>query len=238
VHMQKLMIFMPVVTLCLTAVAQESQPSPSEVPVAGAVPRNDSGEIDTSAPSNYASQSTPPPSSITPIRKSTTRTLSIFVLAGNGAMNSLHSRSSAPLVVEIRDHQNAPVEGAEVILQLPTTGPSGFFPGQQLTWTGTTDANGQVIAASFTPNQDKGRFDIQVTARYAGSLSHTVISQTNAFRAVALDSPRHSTHSRIWKVAAVAGACGSAGGIVWALHGSGKPSVSLQPGSISIGTPR
>ena len=237
-RIQKMMIFMPVVALCLTAVAQESQPSPSEALMAGAVPRNDSGEIDTSPPSKYASEGAAPASSITPIRKSTTRTLGIFVLAGDGAVNSLHSRLSAPLVIEIRDHQNAPVEGAEVILQLPTTGPSGFFPGQQLTWTGTTDANGQVAAASFTPNQEKGRFDIQVTARYAGSLSHTVISQTNAFRAVALDSPRHSTRSRMWKVAAVAGACGAAGGIVWALHGGGKPSVSLQPGPISIGIPR
>jgi hypothetical protein len=181
------------------------------------------------------SQPQKPADAATPVSPNTARHLNIFVLVGDRAVNSIASGSATSVIVEVRDERNLPVEGAEVVFQLPSVGPSGFFPDERSTWTGRTDFNGQVIAPKYTPNRQKGRFAIQITASRAGVAAHAVVAQTNSFQSVVEATPRHSGW---WKALIVAGACGAAaGGIVWATRGGGN-SVTLNPGSVSIGAPR
>lgn len=166
------------------------------------------------------------------------RSLNVFVLVGNRSVNSIHSRSATAPVVEVRDERNLPLQGAEVVFHLPAVGPSGFFTGQQLTWTGRTDANGQVVAAGFSPNHQPGRFAIRVTANYGGRLARAMIAQSNSIRPVGPDQ-RVAKRSGWWKVAAVTGVGGAVGGVVWATRrGVDRPTVVLQPGTVSFGGPR
>lgn len=164
--------------------------------------------------------------------------LNIFILVGNDAVNSIASRSASQIILEVRDRQSLPVEGAEVKIQLPAAGPGGAFQDHTQSWTGRTDANGQVVVPAFTPNQEPGRFKINVVARYAGTVGTASFIQTNSTADVAIGS-RHSNRRRLWKIVAIAGAAGVVGGIVWATHsGDGKNTVVLQPGVIAVGAPR
>ena len=169
------------------------------------------------------------------------KTLSVFVLQGNGAVNSIGSKSAAPIVIEVRDERSLPVDGAEVVVQLPQAGPSGFFPGAQLSWTGKTDASGQAVV-SLTPNQNAGRFSIQVVATSAGRIGRTVITQTNSTKAASAEAggqAKHS-HTKTWIILGIVAAGAATGIAIWATHdsGSSQTSVGLQPGPIAIGAPR
>lgn len=169
-----------------------------------------------------------------------TGALKLFILQGAGARNSIHDRTALQTVVEVRDEFNQPVRGAEVVFQLPADGPGGHFAGQQLGWTGKTDANGQVAATSFTPNAKTGPFNIQVSATHGPKVGYAVVSQTNSLAPINRESvTRRGKSGRWWKVAAVAGAAAAAGGIAWGVRRAGnRPDVVLQPGTISLGGPR
>jgi hypothetical protein len=178
---------------------------------------------------------------VKPAVRSAAQGLKLYVLVGEQAVNSISNQSATAPIVEVRDERNLPIAGAEVVFQLPSSGPGGYFPNQQLTWTGTTDANGQVVTAGLTPNREAGPFLIRVRATYGGRSADTVVHQRNAQRAVSLEdsTTTRKRSGKWWKIAAVAGAGGAVGGIVWATQrGSGNPTVLLQPGTISFGGPR
>lgn len=167
--------------------------------------------------------------------------LKIFVLQGSGAHNSVRDRTTTQTVVEVRDEFNQPVRGAEVAFELPTAGPGGFFTGQKLAWTGKTDAQGQVAANAFVPNDKPGRFNIQVRAAHGPKVGYAFVSQTNSLAPIADGklSPKNGMPG--WaKAAIVIGAAAAAGGIVWGVRRGGGDGgkVVLQPGAISLGGPR
>jgi len=58
------------------------------------------------------------------------QSLKIVPLAGNGESNDLERRVMAPLVVEVLDLQDRPIEGAEVVFRFPLHGPSAVVAGQ------------------------------------------------------------------------------------------------------------
>lgn len=165
--------------------------------------------------------------------------LHIFVLQGNGAVNSIRERTVRQPVVEVRDEFNQPVRGADVVFQLPLGGPGGYFMGQKLGWSGKTDANGQAVAPGLVPNDTPGRYNIRVSATHGSRMGQAMVTQTNSLRPVPLEVPRRGRISGWWKAAAVIGAGAAAGGIVWGLRrGNGTPTVVLQPGTVSFGGPR
>ncbi len=57
------------------------------------------------------------------------RASSSCVLAGNGEMNDLERRVMAPLVVQVLDQNDRPMEGAEVVFRFPISGPGATFTG-------------------------------------------------------------------------------------------------------------
>jgi hypothetical protein len=169
------------------------------------------------------------------------QSLRVITLAGNGEMNELDRKIMAPLVVDILDRNDRPVEGADVVFRFPLKGPGASFSNGEKSRTVRTNADGQAAAMGWMANSEIGRFQVHVTASRGNELGETVISMANVGRIVEeTKSKRKSGWSSRWvKIAIVAGAAGAAAGIILATQGGGStPTVSASPGSPTIGGPR
>src|SRR6266567_1810762 len=83
--------------------------------------------------------------------------LKIAVLEGDNAVNSIPLNQSVTPIVEVRDENEFPVEGATVVFTLPASGPGGFFPENRSTFTARSDLQGQA-SAPFVLNGFAGKF--------------------------------------------------------------------------------
>jgi hypothetical protein len=138
------------------------------------------------------------------------------------------------VVVEVRDENARPVESADVVFELPATGPGGVFEGQQHQFRARATVQGQA-GATYTPNAQAGRFGIKVTATLGNRTGSTIITQTNSLRPATVEKSGVRKF-RWWKVALIAGAGAAVAGIVLATRGS-TPTVTLTPGRPTFGTP-
>src|SRR5687768_10048746 len=75
--------------------------------------------------------------------------LRVIALEGNGAVNYIPIRSATVPVVEVRDQDDRPIEGASVIFKLPTSGPGATFASGQSIFTTITDHRGQAAAQGY-----------------------------------------------------------------------------------------
>lgn len=105
--------------------------------------------------------------------------LKVIVLEGQNGVNNIRAPMAMDLVVEVRDENDRPIEGATVNFQMPLMGPSGGFEGGVRNKETTTNAQGQA-AATYTPNEELGRFTVQVKAMQTGKTGMTTIMQQNA----------------------------------------------------------
>src|SRR5262249_35756374 len=119
-------------------------------------------------------------------------------------------------IVEIRDDQGRPIEGAAVTFFLGSQGPGGTFANGANTQTVTTGRSGQATARGIHLNPQPGPFEIRVTASYQGQTVTEMIRQRN----VAGISTSHATglSGKAWLILGLAGA-GIAGGVIAAKHG-------------------
>jgi hypothetical protein len=163
--------------------------------------------------------------------------LTIYVLEGQGEAHDVKQRVTATLVVEVRDENGQPVDGAKVLFELPAVGPGGSFPGQIFTATATTNSQGQA-AVTFTPNMEAGRYNIKVSATFGNRMGRATIRQSNGARALKSSADTKSGIFKFawWKVAVLAGA-GAGIGIALATRGSSGSSVTLIPGTPTFGAP-
>lgn len=159
--------------------------------------------------------------------------LKIVVLKGEGAVNSIKSRTATPPVVEVRDEEDKPVAGAEVVFQLPAGGPGAVFNGWMRTQTARTDAQGQAEAQGMTPNDQAGRFNIKVTATHGKRTASVVVAQSNAIGANGAQA--RSSRKTLWVVIGVAAAAALAGGIAASRNGSDSAAPTTAPIGISAG---
>ncbi len=170
--------------------------------------------------------------------------LKIVVVEGEGAVNNIRTRSATAPVVEVRDENDKPVAGAEVIFQLPPAGPGGVFHGWMRTQTVRSDENGRAAASGYAPNDQAGRFNIKVTATLGNRTGSAVISQTNVYRGGGGGPGISSARSGWWKILVGVGAAGAVIGAVAATRGNGTASattsrpITITPGPITVGTPR
>lgn len=160
--------------------------------------------------------------------------LAIYVLEGQNEIHDIRAPITAMTVVEVRDENGIPIEGADVTFELPRTGPGGAFAGQASSYTGKTNSQGQV-SATFQPNALTGRFTIQVTAKFGNRTGHAVIMQTNARRAGVAEPKSGLFKFAWWKVAVLAG-IGATVAILVTRGGSGS-SPTLIPGTPTFGAP-
>ena len=175
--------------------------------------------------------------------------LKILALAGNGEMNDLERKVMAPLVIQVLDQNDRPVEGAEVVFRFPLNGPGATFTGGKTSQTVRCNGTGEAAAVNWMANGEVGTFDIHVTATYGNEVGETTLKMQNVSRIVEAQGTNKRAKQSHWysptwvKVAIVAGAAAAAVGIVLATRGGGHSSssntvpITITPGSPSVGQP-
>jgi hypothetical protein len=160
--------------------------------------------------------------------------LKILVLEGQDGVNNIRAPMPANIVVEVRDDNDRPVEGAKVNFQLPLMGPSGGFEGGVRNKEATTTIQGQA-AVSYTPNMELGRFTIQVKAAQGGRGGMTTIRQQNASTSEAGQNKSWVRRHKVLLIVIAAAALGLGLGI--GLTRGGKSSSSSGGITITPGVP-
>lgn len=168
----------------------------------------------------------------------TVENLKILVLEGQHSVNNTTRHIGIQPVVEVRDENDRPVEGATVIFRLPPSGPGGSFPGNSLTMTVRTNAQGQAGASGFVPNDQQGRFDLHVTASLQNGIGEATISQTNSLSSLSLLPPVKAKTPIFRNKYLYIGAGAAIGvGIALALtlgHSNSTKQVTIAPGAVTI----
>jgi hypothetical protein len=174
------------------------------------------------------------------------QSLKIRVLAGNGETNDLERRVMAPLVVQVVDPNDRPMEGADVVFRFPITGPSATFAGGKSSVTVRTSGVGQAAAVNWAANGQVGTFEVHVNASYGNQVGETTVSMSNATHVV--PQVKQSTAKGWWshrwvKVAVIGGAALAIGlGVYFGTRGGGSKSsgstVTINPGSPGVGAPQ
>lgn len=172
--------------------------------------------------------------------------IKINVISGEGAVNNVAMRVAAQPVVEVVDDAGAPIEGAEVIFQVPAAGPGGSFFGGMTTQTQRTDDKGRAQMNGFTPNDFYGKFQILIRATAGGASAETIVRQSNGAGPNRSGSSASSggSNKKKWAIAAaiiagaaIAGGVAAAGGDSNGTTTTRRP-VSIGAGPITVGAPR
>ncbi|HBY58444.1 MAG TPA: hypothetical protein DEH78_01395 [Solibacterales bacterium] len=171
--------------------------------------------------------------------------LTILVLEGSNATNLIPLKQGVPPVVEVRDRNERPIEGAEVTFELPPTGASGLFPNKELRKTVRTNTQGQAVAAGFAPNEVAGRFAIKVSARFGPFVAQATIQQSNVLDLAEAIRPPGKGKKKWYLL--IGGAAAGAGTGIWLSRRNGgtggsappaTPTVTVTPGTVTVGGPR
>ncbi len=167
--------------------------------------------------------------------------LKIVVLKGEGAVNSIKARTATPPAVEVRDDQDKPVSGAEVVFHLPAGGPGAVFNGWMRTQTARTGPEGQAEAQGMTPNDQPGRFNIKVTASQGKRTGSVIVAQSNAVGANGAQAGK--SRKALWVVLGLAAAGAVGGGIAATRNGNDKSTpttvpITISPGTVTVAGPR
>ena len=174
------------------------------------------------------------------------KNLKILVLAGNGEMNDLERRVMAPLVVQVLDQNDRPVEGAEVVFRFPGSGPGATFQGGKTAQTVRSNGTGEAAAVNWLASNEVGTFEVHVTATYGNEFGETTIKMSNVTRIVEGVKKGKQAHwySPTWvKVALIGGVAGAVVGIVLATRGgshsagAGTVPITVTPGPPTVGHP-
>ena len=172
--------------------------------------------------------------------------LRVLILEGANAVNSIPNRSATFPVVEVRDENDLPVEGAEVVFELPSTGPGGTFPNQKNTYSGRTNLQGQV-RAPYLMNALAGEFDVKVNATIGSRTGKVTISQVHSMKTPEELAVKKRRWYKDWRVWAVAGGVSATAIILATRGGSSTPTgttapapttITIIPGGPSIAGPR
>jgi hypothetical protein len=159
--------------------------------------------------------------------------LNVAVIEGNNAVNSIPLLRSVTPVVEVRDQNDFPVEGATVVFILPEHGPGGTFLKTLTTYTTVSDAHGQATAP-FVVNNVPGKFQIMVTATLGNRRGEATVTQTNTTGSYIGPALPHRSWYKKWPTWAIIGGAATAGIVAWVvLRGSGsssKTTVTITPG--------
>lgn len=174
-------------------------------------------------------QARPTPGQVKP------RSLSVVPLEGEGAVNFIPLRTATAPVVEVRDENDKPVEGATVVFKLPSSGPSGYFPGQEQTQTTVTDYRGQAGARGYMMNDQPGKFVIDITATYQDRVGQLLMTQTNSVDRVAPEATKRGGKGK-WITLLILGGAGAGAAAYFGLRDNSSP-LSISPGPVVITAP-
>jgi hypothetical protein len=107
--------------------------------------------------------------------------LRIVILEGEDVSNNIKERTAREPIVQVEDENHKPVAGAAVLFTITSQSGNagGSFLNGAKTFSGQTDANGQIHAQGFHPNGHAGQLHINVTASKGNLSAHSTIAQTN-----------------------------------------------------------
>jgi hypothetical protein len=173
---------------------------------------------------------------------STSEGLKIVVVRGDGNRNNIRLKSAEDLVVKVVDTGDKPVPGAEVVFQVPPTGPSGRFYDWLQTQTVKTDTDGMAKAAGFTPNDEPGKWHMRVSAQQGARSATALVPQVN-IHGDGTTASSGKSRKKLWITLGVIGVAAIAGGVIAASSGdsettTAKRPVVIAPGPITVGGPR
>ena len=170
--------------------------------------------------------------------------LQIVIVEGEGAINNVKQRVNREPIVQVEDENHKPVAGAAIIFFLPNDGPGGTFANGSMTFTTTSNAQGQAVARGIRFNNQAGSMQIRVSASFAGQTASAVITQTNVLGVAASGASvgGMSLGVKLLIIGAVVGG-GIAAGVVLANRGGGSPppnptTITITPGIVSVGGPQ
>jgi hypothetical protein len=172
------------------------------------------------------------------------RSLKVIALAGDREMNDMERRVMAPLVVQVTDQNDRPVEAANVVFRFPLNGPGATFADQKTSKTVRTNGQGQAAATGWMANGQTGTFQVHVTASYGNQIGEVVVSMTNVTRITGEGRSfrRHrSWYSSKWvKIALIVGGAAVVTGIILLVknRGSSTQPITVSPGSPTVGAPQ
>jgi hypothetical protein len=171
--------------------------------------------------------------------------LKLLVLSGNGEMNDLERRVMAPLVVQVLDQNDRPVEGAEVVFRFPLNGPGAAFAAGKTSQTVRSNGSGEAAAVNWMANGEVGTFEVHITATYGNELGETTVKMSNVTRIVEgtkRGAKQAHWYSPTWvKIALAGGAAGIVAGVILATRGGSHSStggtipITITPGPPTVG---
>lgn len=197
------------------------------------------------APPAAQAPAQPPP----PAQAGTIEGLKVIALAGRDEVNDIQRKIMAPLVVEVLDQNDRPVEGAEVVFRFPLEGPSATFAGGRTSVTVRTNGEGEAAATNWMANTQTGRFPVHVNASYGNQVGQATFTMSNGTRSARTNAsvlaPGVEKHggwfSPTWvKIAVIGGGAALVAGVILATHGGSSKSsstITISPGAPSIGGP-
>jgi hypothetical protein len=163
----------------------------------------------------------------------------IVVLEGRRQSNRLSEGTFAVPVVEVRDRNDRPLEGARVTFLLNGGPQAGaMFRDGSLEKTFTSNPQGQATAEGYVPNNIPGKFSIRVRAEFQGENTEIRLEQENTFQTLA---EYERQKSRRWRKWAWIGGAAAAGSVVLAVlltrdgGSASNPTIIVNPGPPVIG---
>jgi hypothetical protein len=172
--------------------------------------------------------------------------LHIVIVKGEGATNNIRQRTGREAIVKVEDENHKPVAGAAVTFLLPGSGPSGTFANGSKLLSVITDAKGQAVMRGVHANAVTGQVHVSITASFHGLKAVATVTQTNAAAGAAAGGAVAGgiITTKVVIIAGAVAAAAATGGAIAATRGGGggtppptQPSLTLTPGSPSVGGP-
>ena len=168
--------------------------------------------------------------------------ISIVVVEGEGASNTVRQRVARDPAVQVEDDDHRPVPGAVVVFALPISGASGEFFNGVRNLTVLTDDSGRAAARGLKTNDIPGKLQIYVTASYRGLRARSLINQMveDASGAKTRAPEYHAKSGGKWKwfVLGIAAGGGAGAGYYFATRSSSSNPISITTGTAAFGSPR
>lgn len=169
--------------------------------------------------------------------------LKLVVVQGEDNKNNIRMRTSTEVAIKVLDEAEKPVAGAEVVFQVPGSGPSGRFYDWLQTQTVKTNTEGIARARGLTPNEQTGPWHMRVMAQHGVKSGQVLVAQSN----VVGDGPSTGggkSKKKVWiavgviAAAAIIAAAVASGGDNGSADVSNRRPVVIAPGTITVGGPR
>jgi hypothetical protein len=163
------------------------------------------------------------------------KSLYITIVAGEGALNDIRTRTAREPIVQVDDENHKPVAGALVLFSLDKSGTSYANFGGMSSISVHTNEAGRAVASGFQITGRRGTYTIHVRASYGSLVAEEAFIESNIKVLVPESGPPAAmggiSHKKVWIVSSIL-AAGAIAGIVLATQQSSPTTVSAGTGTV------